>query len=121
MKKPVVPLPGSPCDLVLDDRFYSQLLYPDVCDLGFAGEARLLLEAATPPLVDAAVARVHASAPDGHVVHIHARQASGPHVADPRAASRRLGLPIVGTAWWHRPFADDVDYLVCATLGDPVP
>jgi hypothetical protein len=39
----------------------------------------------------------------------------GPCESDPRAALADLGITPTATALWHWPFADGVDYLVCAT------
>ena len=66
------PLPGAPYDVVVGDLFYSQLLYPALLDAEVA-EARIraALVACAPALTRAAVARMHASAPDGVVVHVH--------------------------------------------------
>jgi hypothetical protein len=44
----------------------------------------------------------------------------GPTESDPRAALRFLGLAARATALWRWPFAQGVDYLVCATLADSV-
>ena len=64
------PLPGAPYDLVIGDLFYSQLLYPALVDLGVDPNRRAeTLRRQAPSLTDAAVGRLHASAP--RVVHIH--------------------------------------------------
>ena len=66
------PLPGAPYDLVIGDLFYSQLLYPALVDLE-APTARTaaVLDRYGPMLTRAVVGRLHASAPEGHVLHIH--------------------------------------------------
>jgi len=67
-----VPLPGAPYDLVVGDLFYSQLLHPALLDLAVPGDRRRAAETRhTPMLVRGAVARLHASAPQGRVVHLH--------------------------------------------------
>jgi hypothetical protein len=140
-------LPGAPYDLVVGDLFYSQLLYPALVDLGLpAGRADAVTDAAGARLTRAVVARLHASAPHGAVLHVHdpvgwwagraqpvtlaevlaapspaaalrlVARADGPREADPRAALQALGLPLLATALWHWPFAPGVDYLACATL-----
>jgi hypothetical protein len=43
-------------------------------------------------------------------------QGAGPTESDPRAALTGLGLRLAATAFWHWPFAPEVDYLACATL-----
>lgn len=69
---PETPLPGAPYDLVIGDLFYSQLLYPALLDLAVPDARRQAFEARyTAMLVRGAVARLHASAPYGRVVHIH--------------------------------------------------
>ena len=45
-------------------------------------------------------------------------QGSGPHDADPRAALNHFAIPIRATVLWHWPFAEETDYLVCATLAE---
>ena len=45
----------------------------------------------------------------------------GPRDADPRAALSAFAIPIKATMMWRWPFADDTDYLVCATVaGTPL-
>lgn len=41
---------------------------------------------------------------------------AGPHESDPRTALGAAGIPIRETRMWVWPFAEGVDYLVCATL-----
>ncbi len=145
---PETPLPGAPYDLVVGDLFYSQLLYPALLDLAVPADQRRAFEARhAPGLVRGAVARLHASAPRGRVVHLHdplvwspgrpqpvglaeildaaghddalrlAARGRGPWESDPRRALRSLRIPIHATALWHWPFAPGVDYLTCATVG----
>jgi hypothetical protein len=66
------PLPGAPYDIVIGDLFYSQLLYPALIDLGVDDARRRgFVERYGPALTRAVVCRLHASAPDGRVVHLH--------------------------------------------------
>lgn len=69
---PERPLPGAPYDLVVGDLLYTQLLFPALRDSG-APRARIepFLSRYGPPLTRGVVARLHASAPGGHVVHLH--------------------------------------------------
>jgi hypothetical protein len=146
---PEAPLPGAPCDLVIGDLLYSQLLYPAMLDLGIPGPRRQwVLERLGPVVIRGVVARLHASAPYGHVVHLHdplgwwpghtqpvapseildAAQRDidvaaglialgcGPRDADPRPALNHFAIPVHATAIWRWPFAQDTDYLVCATV-----
>ena len=66
------PFGNGPYDLLVGDLFYSQLLYPGLRDAGVADE-RIMLALTTygPALTGLVVSRMHASAPDGVVVHIH--------------------------------------------------
>jgi hypothetical protein len=45
---------------------------------------------------------------------------NGPHESDPRRALGALGIPVRETRMWLWPFAEGVDYLVCATLAGRV-
>lgn len=66
------PLPGSPYDLVVGDLFYSQLLFPALVDLEVSTEQTdTYICRYGPPLTRAVVARLHASAPAGQVLHLH--------------------------------------------------
>jgi len=71
------PLPGAPYDLVIGDLLYSQLLYPALVDIP-AAHTSAFVERYAPMLTRSVVSRLHLSAPDGLVLHIH----------DP-------------IAWWH--------------------
>jgi SAM-dependent methyltransferase len=146
---PEAPLSGAPYDLVIGDLLYSQLLYPAMVDLGVPDpRRRSVLVRYGPALVRGVVARLHASAAYGRVVHLHdplgwwpghaqpvslpeildaahsdVRRAIGligrgwgPRDADPRTALRHFAIPIRVTAVWRWPFAEDTDYLVCATV-----
>lgn len=66
------PIGDGPYDVVIGDLFYSQLLYPGLRDAGVPDE-RITLALANygPALTGLVVSRMHASAPDGVVVHIH--------------------------------------------------
>jgi hypothetical protein len=143
------PLPGAPYGLLIGDLLYSQLLYPALLDLGVPEQRqRSILERFGPTVIRGVVARLHASAPHGRVVHIHdplgwwpghpqpvalseildtARhdidqalalvvRGRGPRDADPRAALNAFAIPIRATMLWRWPFADETDYLVCATV-----
>lgn len=66
------PLPGGPFELVIGDLFYSQLLYPALLDLEVDEERReAYISHYAPDLVGSVVARLHASSPGGHALHIH--------------------------------------------------
>jgi hypothetical protein len=66
------PLGDGPYDVVVGDLFYSQLLYPGLRDAGVPDERIMLaLTNYGPSLTGLVVSRLHASAPDGVVVHIH--------------------------------------------------
>jgi hypothetical protein len=66
------PLPGAPYDLVIGDLLYSQLLYPALVDLNVpAARVSAFLARYAPPLTRSVVARLHVSAPEGLVLHIH--------------------------------------------------
>ena len=147
---PEAPLPDAPYDLVVGDLLYSQLLYPAMLDLGIPdARRRSVLERFGPVVVRGVVARLHASAPDGRVVHLHdplgwwpghaqptalaeilntaqrdiehartlVARGHGPCDADPRPALGHFAIPIQATKLWRWPFAQDTDYLVCATVG----
>ncbi len=69
---PESPLPGAPYDLVVGDLLYSQLLYPALLDLDIpAARTTAMLTRYSPTLTRSVVARLHASAPHGRVIHIH--------------------------------------------------
>ena len=66
------PLGEGPYDVMVGDLFYSQLLYPGLRDAGVPDERIMLaLSNYGPALTGLVVSRMHASAPDGVVVHIH--------------------------------------------------
>ena len=145
------PLSDAPYDLVVGDLFYSQLLAPALGDIGLDERASIdLLSRHGQPITDAAVTRMHASAPAGVVVHLHdslawwpghehsitvgqalERATRNPDPAHVLAGSHgpigcdpRPALPperILRSAWWRWPFATDVVYLVCATAVAPEP
>jgi hypothetical protein len=148
------PLPGAPYDVVIGDLFYSQLLFPAMLDLGVPERRRrAVLDRFGSVVVRGVVARLHASAPYGHVIHIHdplgwwpghpqpvtpaeildtaqrdigqamtlVAHGRGPHDADPRAALNHFTIPIRATVLWDWPFAEETEYLVCATVaGTPL-
>lgn len=92
------PLPGAPYDLVIGDLLYSQLLYPALVDLQVPSARRAAVVGRYGPLLTRAlVCRMHASAPDGHVLHIH-----GP------------------VGWWPgHPQTIDLDRLLAVARHDP--
>jgi hypothetical protein len=58
--------------VVVGDLLYSQLLYPGLVDAGVADDLLVrVLETHGPPLTEAVVARLHASAPGGLALHVH--------------------------------------------------
>ena len=66
------PFGDGPYDVVVGDLFYSQLLTPGCATLASADERIMLaLTNYGPALTGLVVSRMHASAPDGVVVHIH--------------------------------------------------
>jgi hypothetical protein len=68
---PEAPLPGAPYDLVIGDLLYSQL-YPALVDLDIPEPRRTALTArCSPMLTRSAVARLHISAREHRVLHIH--------------------------------------------------
>jgi hypothetical protein len=65
-------LSRAPYDVVIADLLYTQLLYPALLDAGLPGPAiDAALRRDGQPLTDAVVARLHASAPQGTVIHLH--------------------------------------------------
>jgi hypothetical protein len=42
--------------------------------------------------------------------------ATGPRHSDPRCALTDFGIPVRATSLWQWPFANDIDYLACATV-----
>jgi hypothetical protein len=146
---PEAQLPHAPYDLVVGDLLYSQLLYPAMLDLGICdARRRTVLDRVGPTVVRGVVARLHASAPHGRVVHLHdplgwwpghaqpvalaeildaarcdvaqamtlVARGHGPADADPRSALVHFAIPIRATALWRWPFAEQTDYLVCASV-----
>lgn len=133
-------------DVIIGDLLYTQLLHPGLADSGLTREAvdRTMLRRGQ-PLTDAVVARLHASAPGGVVVHLHdllgwwpgnqqrfaiddvlaldtgramALVATGtlPYGCDPRLASERAGAELVETRFWRWNFGAGKQFLVCATV-----
>lgn len=69
---PITPVGPIAYDVIVGDLFYSQLLSPALSDLGVPDHrAAGALHRYGQPLTDAVVARLHASAPTGHVIHLH--------------------------------------------------
>jgi hypothetical protein len=144
---PPSPLPGAPYDAIVGDLLYSQLLYPGLLDAGLAQDAiGDCLQRHGQQLTDSVVARLHASAPRGVVLHVHdplawwdgheqpvtlgeilaeqdseqalalVARGTPPTGCDPRLSLATLGREARQTRLWHWPFQAGVDYLVCATL-----
>jgi hypothetical protein len=87
------PLPGAPYDLVIGDLLYSQLLYPALVDLDVpTARTTAVLARYSPMVTRSVVARLHVSAPDGHVVHIHDPIAWWPGHPQPVALSQILAI-----------------------------
>jgi hypothetical protein len=126
-------------DVVVADLLYTQLVFPALLDARLAGPAvKQALAGDGQRLCDAVVARLHASAPDGVVIHVHdvlgwwpghqpepgidalladpSGVSAGPVGCDVGAALRARGLPALERRHWRWPFADGVDYLVQATV-----
>lgn len=69
---PPRPVGNAPYDVVIAGLLYTQLLYPALVDAGLsASVVDDVLVRVGQPLTDAVVARLHASAPDGLVIHLH--------------------------------------------------
>ncbi len=65
-------LSGAPYDVVIGDLFYTQLLYPALVDAGLSDPAiDAALRRDGQVVTDAVVSSLHASAPNGAVVHLH--------------------------------------------------
>jgi hypothetical protein len=66
------PFGEGPYDVLIGDLFYSQLLYPGLRDAGVSDDRiKVALSTYGPALTGLVVSRMHASAADGIVVHIH--------------------------------------------------
>jgi hypothetical protein len=90
---PESPLPGAPYDLVIGDLLYSQLLYPALVDLDVPPASTTAVLARYSPMVTrSVVARLHVSAPHGHVVYIHDPIAWWPGHPQPVALSQILAV-----------------------------
>lgn len=90
---PESPLPGAPYDLVIGDLFYSQLLYPALIDLEVPiARTTAVLARYSPMVTRSVVARLHISAPHGHVVHIHDPIAWWPGHPQPVSLSQILAI-----------------------------
>lgn len=140
----ISPLDGAPFDLVIGDLLYTQLLHPGLIAAGLTHEQMTVwMRAFDAPLTDHLVARMHASAPHGRVVHLHdiACWADGHEqpisldealadpfwalsdlrihrACDPHRALQVCGARIVETTWWHWPFREGKDFLVRATVAE---
>ena len=129
-------------DLLYSQLLYPALLDAEVP----AARRRAVIAAEGGPLTAAVVAALHASAPVVVHVHdpacwgngypqpvelddvlraadgdpadglVLAARAKGPREADPRRALEAAGIPVLGTALWHWPFVEGVDYLVVGTV-----
>lgn len=66
------PLPGAPYDLVIGDLLYSQRLYPALVDLDLpAARTAQFVARYGPMLTRSIIGRLHVSAPNAQVLHIH--------------------------------------------------
>ena len=71
-RSPTGPIGTIPYDVVISDLLATQLLYPALRDSGLGHDAiDETLTRAGQPLTEAVVARLHASTPNGIVIHIH--------------------------------------------------
>ena len=71
-RPPTGPIGTTPYDVVISDLLATQLLYPALCDSGIGHS--VIDETLTRTgqlLTEAVVARLHASTPDGTVIHLH--------------------------------------------------
>ena len=69
---PSAPVGSGGYDVVIGDLLYSQLLYPALRDTALPRErVAVVLARIDRPLVASVVRRLHASAPDGVVIHVH--------------------------------------------------
>lgn len=95
---PESPLPGSPYDLVIGDLLYSQLLFPALSDAGLPSiRIDSFLRRYGPPLTRGVVARLHASAPGGQVLHIHDPLAWQPDRRQPFSLRDVLALATINS------------------------
>ena len=84
-------LPGAPYDLAIGDLLYSQLLYPALVDLnGPAARRSTFVARYAPTLTRSVVARLHVSAPEGLMLHIHDPIAWWPGHSQPVTLARIL-------------------------------
>jgi hypothetical protein len=136
------PLGAGGYDLVIGDLLYTQLLQAGIAMLALPpAQARELMVRYDPVLTRALVRRLHASAPGGHVLHIHDLACWSPHHqqplplatvlddplrrasglarqdgCDPVRALAGMGASIQATAWWGWPAGPRHEYLVRGTV-----
>jgi hypothetical protein len=142
---PREPIGTGGYDVVVGDLLYTQLLFPALLDAEVDPERRTpALRRHGQRLTDGVVARLHASAAGGHVVHVNdvagwwpghpqpltPEQVMAPDPG-PAALLHHLGMPagcdvpgsvratgdvVASQRWWTWPFADDTTYLVHAIV-----
>ena len=97
-RPPTGPIGTTPYDVVISDLLATQLLYPALRDSGIGHSAiDETLTRTGQALTEAVVARLHASTPNGTVIHIH---------------------DLVG--WWHgRPQPTTIEKLLDVAASDP--
>jgi hypothetical protein len=136
------PLGDGDYDLVIGDLLYTQILFPALLALGLTIEerARYLTQYGA-RVTQAIVGRLHDSAPNGSVVHVHdlvcwapghgqpvtldevlARPRElltgllQPAGCDPEPEIDAVGARIEQTHWWRWPYGEGIDYLVRANV-----
>jgi hypothetical protein len=146
---PQDPLGDGGYDLVVADLLYTQLLFPALCDAGIGREERgLALARWGQALTDSVVTRLHRSAREGDVVHLHdaagwwdgrpqplsleqvlrspdagaaLRGLVAPQGCDLELSLERAGVGVRSRSHWRWPFQEGVDYLVLAVVAAGVP
>ena len=87
----ITPVSPIAYDVIVGDLLYSQLLAPALTDLGLADDRFAdTLRRYGQPLTDAVVARLHASAPTGRVIHLHDPLAWSPRHPQPFSIEQAL-------------------------------
>src|SRR5215208_569314 len=88
---PITPVGPLAYDVIVGDLLYSQLLAPALGDLGVPDDrAAETVRRYGQPLTDAVVARLHASAPTGRVIHLHDPLAWSPRRPQPFSIEQAL-------------------------------
>lgn len=86
-------LADGPYDVVVADLLYTQLLFPALLDAGLTGDSlAAAMGASGPELTRLVVGRLHASAPEGIVVHLHDLLGWWPGHRQPFAIQELLAL-----------------------------